>query len=673
MEGGHITCNDLLMDAGTPKIYLKGGDVNCTDDISMMSANALIDISEGTLIIPSEDQLPIIYDYISDGKIIGYGGDAGHVVVTPEGGGIGYSTVTARRNDPNLAWGPSPRDYATVEWTPAGPTLSWKPGQYAAKHDVYFGTDWDDVNDANRTNPLSVLLISQDQDPCTFTFPVPPPEFDLTYYWRIDEVNDTCSPNIWKGVVWQFTIADYEEVEDFDSYANDTALKAVWTLTGTGSTISRETTIRRSGNSMKYVYKNSSATEVAANTTGANKLPVDINDWTTADIKALTLYFYGTATNSSTEKIYVALKSTDNNSAVVYYNSPSDLNKPEWHEWNIKLSDFTGVNLHSISNVYIGFGNRGSPPTSNGTVYLDDIRLYPSRCVASFGPDGDLDGDCLVSFPDVNIMTRDWLDTDAIRKGSDGVLKGGASWVTDGTRHCVKLNGIDGWVDLDDSDFSNFRNKTIAMWVKIMYYSPTYPYIFYFNNGDNENPYRIYIQTYTPASVLVRARFVDGYSEGYNAGNTWKHLAFVLKDINDGTCTGEFYGNGTMVALTPMPGRPRHYGAATGVNLGSANDGSSGDVNAFFDDFRVYDRALTSSEVQSLYNGVEPTSANMLLHYDFNEVSGLIAHNSSTYEFYHPLLSDAELYEGEAQGYRVVNFKDFAILADSWLEERLWP
>ena len=207
-----------------------------------------------------------------------------------------------------------------------------------------------------------------------------------------------------------------------------------------------------------------------------------------------------------------------------------------------------------------------------------------------------------------------------------------------------------------------------------MDYPTSYPYIFYFNNGDDDDPYRIYIQTYTPASYYVRARFVDGYSENYTGGiDVWRHLAFVIKDINDGTCTGEFYGNGQMVALTSMPGRPRHYGAATGVNLGSANDGSGSFMDAFYDDFRVYNRALTSTEVQSLYNGVEPASANKLLHYDFNEVSGLIAHNSSTYEFYHPLLTDAEIYKGEAEGYRVVNFKDFALLADSWLEEQLWP
>ena len=35
--------------------------------------------------------------------------------------------------------------------------LGWTPGAYASTHDVYFGTDFNDVNDAGRTNPPGIL------------------------------------------------------------------------------------------------------------------------------------------------------------------------------------------------------------------------------------------------------------------------------------------------------------------------------------------------------------------------------------------------------------------------------------------------------------------------------------------------------------------------------------
>ena len=80
--------------------------------------------------------------------------------------------------------------------------LAWTPGEYAAAHDVYFGTAFNDVNDASRTSPLNVLA-SQGQDVATYT----PGRLDFgrTYYWRIDEVNAPPDSTIYKGGVWTFT------------------------------------------------------------------------------------------------------------------------------------------------------------------------------------------------------------------------------------------------------------------------------------------------------------------------------------------------------------------------------------------------------------------------------------------------------------------------------------
>ena len=216
-----------------------------------------------------------------------------------------------------------------------------------------------DVSDANRDANLGVLLY-QNRDTNSFSFPVAlcPPVLDQTYYWRIDEVNDTCAPNIWPGVLWQFKMADYEQVESFESYASSTALQAVWSITG--SAVTRETALAKVHlpglYSMKYAYDQNSATEAYANVTEPNKLPVDINNWKTADIKALTLYFYGAADNNA-EKMYVALESTDGQSEDVYYDGDAnDLKVANWHEWDIKLSDFsTDVNLSDVNKVYIGF------------------------------------------------------------------------------------------------------------------------------------------------------------------------------------------------------------------------------------------------------------------------------------------------------------------------------
>ncbi|MGE5294144.1 MAG: LamG-like jellyroll fold domain-containing protein [Solirubrobacterales bacterium] len=86
------------------------------------------------------------------------------------------------------------------------PMLSWTAGEFAATHDVYFGTTFADVNDAGRDNPMDVL-VSQNQEETTFD-----PgrlEFGTTYYWRVDEVNAAPDYTIFKGSVWQFTTEPY--------------------------------------------------------------------------------------------------------------------------------------------------------------------------------------------------------------------------------------------------------------------------------------------------------------------------------------------------------------------------------------------------------------------------------------------------------------------------------
>lgn len=89
---------------------------------------------------------------------------------------------------------PSPADGATgVE---PNVVLSWSPVYLAISHDVYFGTDFNDVNDAdtNSTEYMGNFDVNY-WDPCGL-------DIQTTYYWRVDGVNDV---NIWKGNVWDFT------------------------------------------------------------------------------------------------------------------------------------------------------------------------------------------------------------------------------------------------------------------------------------------------------------------------------------------------------------------------------------------------------------------------------------------------------------------------------------
>jgi len=102
---------------------------------------------------------------------------------------------------PELAADPSPEN--EVADVPRDVVLGWTPGEFAATHNVYLGTVFDDVNDASRTNTLGVLA-SEGQATESYD-PDGNLDFGQTYYWRIDEVNAAPDNTIFKGNVWSFT------------------------------------------------------------------------------------------------------------------------------------------------------------------------------------------------------------------------------------------------------------------------------------------------------------------------------------------------------------------------------------------------------------------------------------------------------------------------------------
>jgi len=113
--------------------------------------------------------------------------------------------LAAMKGEPfTKASGPSPKDGTlhTGTWV----NLAWRAGDFAVSHDIYLGDSFDDVNeslgDTFRGNQTDVFYVAGFPG---FAFPdglVP----GTTYYWRIDEVNDTEPNSPWKGDVWSFSI-----------------------------------------------------------------------------------------------------------------------------------------------------------------------------------------------------------------------------------------------------------------------------------------------------------------------------------------------------------------------------------------------------------------------------------------------------------------------------------
>jgi len=261
--------------------------------------------------------------------------------------------------------------------------LSWTPGVYAASHQVYFGTDKEAVHNANTGSPEykgAGDLGSESYDPGKL-------EWNTTYYWRIDEANNVNPDSPWTGNVWSFTTANFLIVDDFESYNDldpadpeNNRIFNAWidgyddptngSLVGYDAPPFAEQTIVHSGNqSMPLFYDNNAGYSEATLTLAYPR------DWTEKGVNTLTIWFRGDAANAA-EILYVAL----NGNAIVTNDNPDAAQITTWTEWTIDLQAFAdqGVNLANVNTISLGLGNKNNPLAGgSGTMYFDDIRLYP--------------------------------------------------------------------------------------------------------------------------------------------------------------------------------------------------------------------------------------------------------------------------------------------------------
>ncbi len=126
---------------------------------------------------------------------------------------------------PKTAYNPNPVDGAEFVG-PDDVTLSWTPGFGAKLHTVYFGDDYDEVNNAAGGPPGGLVTYN----PGTL-------EREKVYYWRVDEFDAVAT---YKGDVWSFTTPGAVGNPQPAYSAPDVPLNAILTWTPADSATSHE-------------------------------------------------------------------------------------------------------------------------------------------------------------------------------------------------------------------------------------------------------------------------------------------------------------------------------------------------------------------------------------------------------------------------------------------------
>lgn len=206
-------------------------------------------------------------------------------------------------------------------------------------------------------------------------------------------------------------VGEYVSVDDFETYADTTGLQTVWTDgTGNGSSaaVALETMIDN-------VYQGDQAAVLSYNNAGGNYAEVSravTGDWSGATTKALSIWVKGDPANAA-EPLYVALEDGSSNVAVQVVADAAIAQADQWTEVNLALADFAGVDLANVGTLHVGLGDRDNPQVGgSGQLLIDQISLYPPRCLEA--PTADVDGDCDVDIDDLAELTGQWLQTGVV-------------------------------------------------------------------------------------------------------------------------------------------------------------------------------------------------------------------------------------------------------------------
>jgi hypothetical protein len=538
-------------------------------------------------------------------------------------------------------------------------TLSWRAGRRAASHDVYLSTDLPAVQ--NATAPVV--------HPSTATLDAGTLNLATTYYWRVDEVNALNTPATWVGDVWSFTTPEFLAVDDFESYTDDEGKRVYetwidgWGTNNNGSQVGyasapfAEQKIVSSGRqSMPLAYNNTTtAFSEAVRTFDPPQ------DWTRAGIKALAVQFRGEPNNTGGQ-VYVKINSTK----FVYDGDAGDIAKARWTQWNIDLAS-VGGGLSKVTKLTIGVEGAGK-----GRIYVDDVRLYPSRCVPGAQPiEGDLNHDCVVDYRDLDLMANDWLKGDSTLTTApaapsttgllaqykldgnvldssgnnlNGTIMGNPAFTPGIAGQALTFDGTGDYVDCTNNvKWDAITDKiTVCAWFRVDVFDVTYQPIV----AKGDSSWRIARNSETNGLQWrcngPNPTFRINGTVNVNDGE-WHHAAGTYDGATawlyiDGKLDGTMATAGLIAKNTQK------------VYIGGNSEQTARLWKGAIDEVRLYSRALTEAEVRYLADRTPGDG-----------------------KLYIPLTSPAELYSAEPANQKSVNLKDFAQLATKWLDRQLWP
>jgi hypothetical protein len=430
-------------------------------------------------------------------------------------------------------------------------------------------------------------------------------------------VNEAEAQGAYAGPLWSFTTPAYGIVDDLESYNDidppDPESYTIWNVwsdgyedTENGALVGydpaqedsyTEQTIVRSGStqSMPFTYDNTTAS--SSEITGATGgLPIG-QDWTASGVQTLSILFYGTPGN--TGQLYVKI----NDTKVPYDLDASHIAVAQWLAWNIDLSSLENASLESVTDLIIGVEGAGAI----GTLYIDDIRLYPKAGELTTPVD-----------PGAENLVGAWnfdegsgtVATDSSGNGLNGTIVD-AAWDTGKQGSALLFNGVSSYVNIDgfkginadrtDPNYPIQQPFTIAKWIKTTAEAGSM-----LTWGTHAGRQRLGWRINNGA---LRIEHQAGALVGNTAVNDdeWHHVALVVSEgANLRTPATLLYLDGRPDSTSGGSGNPLELNADVDAGIGMRATKSDRFFTGLIDEVVIYDRALTLEELLWLSGNTTP-------------------------------------------------------------------
>jgi hypothetical protein len=268
-------------------------------------------------------------------------------------------------------------------------------------------------------------------------------------------------------------------------------------------------------------------------------------------------------------------------------------------------ASFSPATLTGAGSSTLTISTSNSTPVTNATLTITGINSGTTNNAAAT---------LLVSAPGTlvaHLTFDDGSADDSSGVGNHGLLAGGAAIVNDPQRGKVlSLDGATGYVDLGNDaslDLSGDSQATIAAWVKV---AVSHNHNTILSKGEWKDAYSLLIKgDTTPKDQLWTGNDTSVFSSTAVPIGAWTHVAVT---INANLTT--FYINGQLAGAT---NQDRGNGIDnTTANVCIGREQYSGSMpagrwffNGLMDDVRIYERALTQTEIQNIMLGPPPSPA----------------------------------------------------------------